>query len=906
MMLWSRLHALARRLRRPARWERALQDEVQAYLDHDIDARIETGMSPAEARRTALAGLGGVEQVKEHVRAGVTGAWLDTLRQDLRYGWRALQHSRGFTTWVVGSLAIGMSVAIAALALLNALLVLPFPEVTEQKRLVRVSVSRNCGRPNCWIRMSSPADYDALRHGLTGVQGLAAYTLGEVAVALPEARSIRSALASANYFDVLGTRPAVGRVFDATDAETHAAIAVISYSLWTREFRADPAVIGRSIRVADQFVHIVGVAPALFVGIDRPRPEGPKRIGVGRAPDVWLPLWLADRVLPLSGREGRRQERDIAFVGRLRDGVEVPQVQAEAEVLALRLAASRGQASQGGRAEVLRVWRVNPRSWHIGVIVVMPIPILVLVIACVNAANLMLARGSQRQREMAIRLAIGAGRGRIIRQLLIESAVLALIAAAVAVPIAWWGLQLASNPLDVPIPIDTTVLALTFLTAAGTTVAFGLAPAIRVSAQPPSRTLGPVGARSDAIPRQSRMRRALVIAQVALSLGLLATAWQLVATVRAHAVSGGTPPDRLLIARFDLQPLKLATVEAETFYQRLFDGASRLPGTEAAGVARHTSVWTFGRGAASGSIVVWRTTDAPDEGRATIGGYAGGDLFDAVGLRIFAGRGFTEEDRQPRPQVAVVNQTFAREMNPSASPGTGASAVGSVLRVAPRGQDFGSSIDVRIVGVIEPALEPRLTPDGPPAAKVYLPSPIEPEPALALYLRTRGAAATLAQPVRDLVIQIAPRVPILEVGSLEELNERSYGQQLWLARAAAFLGIIGLLLATAGLYGVSSYVVAMRSREIAIRMAVGARPRVILAMILGQSMRVTAIGFLVGGGTAIAVSRVIQSEYHGVHGIDGAAFGGAAALFLVAMLLASAIPAVRASRLDPIENLKDG
>jgi putative ABC transport system permease protein len=441
------------------------------------------------------------------------------------------------------------------------------------------------------------------------------------------------------------------------------------------------------------------------------------------------------------------------------------------------------------------------------------------------------------------------------------------------------------------------VLALAVLTAAGTTVAFGLAPAVRVSAQQPSTTLGSAGSRNDAIPRQSRMRRLLVTAQVALSLGLLATAWQLVATVRAEAVSGGTPADRLLIARFDLQPLEIGAADTESFYSDLVAGTSRLPGVDAVGVARHASVWTFGRGTAEGSILVWQATDGPNDARVTIGGYAGADLFEAVGLRVIAGRGFTDGDRRSRPQVAVVNQTFAQNMKTP--------AVGSILRVAPREQDMASSIEVRIVGVIEPAREPRLEPDGPPAAKVYLPSPIEPEPALALYLRTRGAATTLAQPVRELVSQIAPRVPIVELGSLEEFNERFYFVQSWLARAAAFLGVIGVLLATAGLYGVSSCVVAMRSREMAIRMAIGARPGTILAMVLGQSMRMALVGLLVGGGGAVAVSRYIQSEYHGIQGLDGAAFGGAGTLFLAAMLLASAIPAVRASRLDPVENLKD-
>jgi len=821
--------------------------------------------------------------------------------------YRSLRSSRSYAAWVVGSLAIGMAVTIAALALLNAMLVLPFPQVTDQHRLVRLEVSRNCGpfdvapgrpvgsaqgrpfdfaqgRRDCWVPMSGPEHYAALREGLTSLQDLAGYTVGEIAVGLPDARSMRGMFASGNYFDVLGVRPAAGRVFVPGDADTHAAIAVIAHSVWTREFQADPLVIGRSIRVGDQFVQIVGVAPELFGGIDRIRPGT-------RDPDLWLPMWLADSVLPTAPADDRRPGRAVAFVGRMRDGSGVPQIQAEADVVARRLA-----VDSGGRAEVRRVWRVRPESWHIGVLVVMPIPILILVLACVNAANLMLARGSQRKREIAIRLAIGAGRGRIIRQLLVESAALALLATAVAVPLAYAGLQLASSPLNVPIPFDRLVLALTVLTAVATTVAFGLAPAVRVSAHQPSSALGPVGARGDASPHQSRMRRLLVLAQVALSVGLLATAWQFVSTVRLQAVSGGTPGDRLLVARFDLQPLGFAAGEVERFYRELVQAAARLPGADAVGLARHTSVWTFGQRAPSG-FVVWRATDAPAEGQTTGGGYAGADLFDAVGLRTIAGRGFTEADRQLRPQVAVVNETAARRMN--------GRAIGSVLRVAPRGQDFRSSIEVRVVGVIEPAHEPRLEADDPPAAKVYLPSPIEPEPALSLYLRTHGTATALAQPVREIVSRIAPRVPVQEVASLDELNERSYEQQLWLARAAAFLGVIGLLLATAGLYGVSSYVVAMRSREIAIRMAVGARPETILAMVLNQSMRTAVIGLLIGGAAAIAVSRLIQSEYHGIVGIDAAAFGGSAALFLAAMLLASAIPAVRASRVDPVEKLKD-
>ncbi|MGB2717028.1 MAG: ABC transporter permease [Vicinamibacterales bacterium] len=716
---------------------------------------------------------------------------IESVWHDTRSAWGALLHSRGFAIWVILSLAIGMSVTIAALALLNALLVLPFPAVTDQAHLVRVSVSRNCGRPDCWIRMSSADDYAGLREGLTGLEGLAAHTGGEIAASLPDARAMRATFASANYFEVLGVRPVHGRAFDRSDADANASVAVIAHSVWAQQFGSDPSVIGRSMRVANEFVHIIGVAPEFFIGVDRIRPGG-------RAPDVWLPLGLTERVLPLTPAEQRRQERDIYFIGRLKAGKDVSELLAEADVVARRLAATRSQSSSGAMAEAGRVWRVDPKSWHFGILVVMPIPLLVLAIACVNAANLMLARGSQRQREIAVRLAIGAGRSRIIRQLLIESALLGIVSTAIALTFAWWGLQLMSDPLGAPIPLDRTVLTLTVLTALATTVASGLAPAIRISAQQPSTTLGSAGGRGDATPRQSRMRRALVGAQVTLSIGLLATAWQLVSTVRSQAVSAGTPPDRLLIARFDLRPFKLPAHEVDLFYRQLLDGASRLAGVEAVGLGRHTAVWTFGRGAGPGSIVVWRPTDNRNEGNVVIGGYAGGNLFEAIGLRVTAGRGFSEADRQPQPSVAIVNDSAAKLLNQP--------AVGSTLRVAPRSGDFASSIEVRIVGIIESPVEPRYNPDGQPAAKVYLPSPIDAEPALALYLRTRDRTAVSAQPLRELVNRIAPHIPITELGSLEEINERSYGYglQLWLARAATVLGILGVLLATAGLYSVSS------------------------------------------------------------------------------------------------------
>ncbi len=369
---------------------------------------------------------------------------------------------------------------------------------------------------------------------------------------------------------------------------------------------------------------------------------------------------------------------------------------------------------------------------------------------------------------------------------------LALLAAAAGVPIAWWALRLASNPLRVPIPIDGTVLGLTLLTTAVTTLAFGLAPAMRATARQPSAALGPVSAGSDAVPRQSRMRRVLIVAQVSLSLALLATASQLVDTLQSQSFSGGTPPDRILVAQFDLRPLKRPGADVDDFYRRLLDDVRHLPGVEAAGLSRHSSVWTFGRAANGGSIRVWEPGDRADGGNDTIGGMIAGDLFQAIGLRLAAGRVFNESETQEPPRVAIVNQTLAARMK--------APALGSVLRVAASNGDFSAAREVQIVGIVEPAVDAAYAEDHQTAPRVYLPSALEPEPTLALYTRARANAVSLAQPLRDLVGRIAPPVPIGRVESFQELIERSLGPQLWLARAAAVLGLVGLLLATAGVY----------------------------------------------------------------------------------------------------------
>jgi predicted permease len=887
----SRLRAMLRRwFRGASASERALDEEIASVLQHEIDARIADGLSPADAQRTARAAFGVVEPIKERVREARTGAVIESLVRDTRYAWRGIRRSPGSSLAVVGSLAVGLAITVAAMAFIHALMAGGYPGVTDQQRLVGVGLIRTAAGEPTEYAMRSEADYLALRAGLDGLQGLAAFSNAAVTAALPEPRSFTACLVSANYFDVFGTRAVLGRTFHADEDRTeHAAVAVISHRVWQRDFSGDRSVTGRAIRVADAYVTIVGVAPEGFGGTT------PGSI------DVWMPLAMS-RYVALDSTIAERQ-RAMAFVGRLKDGVNVEQIRRAAETIAMQRLAAEGRSGQHVKAATWNVAWINGSDYPIVILSITPIPLLVLTIACVNASTLLLARGARRSHELAIRLAIGAGRSRVVRQLMIESLLLGLLAAGAGVLLASRGLQIAGREISLSMPIDGRVLTWTLLVTLICVVMSGLAPALRVTALAPFRTVGANDANIVGARRGPR-GRGLVVAQIALSIGVLATATQLAATVAAQGGSAGTPSDRLLMASFDLDQLRFTPEAAERFYATLVDRASSLPGVESAGLARSQAVWIL-RSNDPASLIVWQPGAMAKEARVILGGYAGGDLFRAVGLAVLEGRAFVPEDRHGWPRVAIVNDAYAKQM-----PGP---ALGRTLHVGlvQRGGHiddgaFAVGRDVEIVGVIQSASEPRYNVDGKPVPKIYLPVPLQPEPALTLYLRTRTKAETVAAPLRDLVQAIDARVPILEIGSLATWNERSMELAPFLMRAATFMGLLALVLAATGLLAVASYAVAVRGREFAIRMALGSQPRGVLALVLREAMRLVLAGFVIGGGLALLVAKLLQTGFRGAQGLDTTAFARSTALLIVVMLLASAVPAIRASRVDPVTALKEG
>jgi hypothetical protein len=404
------------------------------------------------------------------------------------------------------------------------------------------------------------------------------------------------------------------------------------------------------------------------------------------------------------------------------------------------------------------------------------------------------------------------------------------------------------------------------------------------------------------MPRPSRSRQVLVAIQVALSLGLLATGSQLVSAVRDRGdVTGVADPSHLLMVSFDLSQLHAPAARAQAFYQGLLERVERLPGVERAGLAAEDAIWTWGGGRGdSNSIIAWLPDDPSTRGRVMLGGYAGGALIETLGVRVESGRLFMPADRGGAPRVAIVNRIASSQL-------FGDAALGRRIRIAPRSGRFETALDVEIVGIVESAVDPhyRLYPAEPNFPAVYLPERLDHQPALTLYVRTRQDAASMVPAIRQAAAGVDPLVPLLTTGTLAERRADRQLEERLAAHAVTLFGVSGLALAAGGLYGMVTFIVTLKRREIGVRMALGAHPRDILRLMLAQGMTTALAGAVIGGALAVALSTVLRAQIFRVQALDVTAFLMVAALLVSAVLLASLIPARAASRLDPLRVLRD-
>ena len=808
--------------------------------------------------------------------------------QDVRYALRGLLGARIFTLSVVASLAVGIAATSAAFVVLHAAAFRSASGVTQQDRLAQVALNRGCGPGCARISNSTPEDYEILRGSLPAVDALSARTSAQVAIRIGnDAYAVLGEVVSTNYFDVIGVRPSLGRGFTADEnSGSDAYGAVIGHSLWQRLFGADPGVLGRFIEVAGQQVRIVGVAAPRFRGTLK----GTMAPNASYGPEIWLPLALAPSLVPAAPFAGGRAlpavEYRLYYLGRLKPGATLEQARSDASVATARIRAAHPGTHDDAWVQVDDDLAFRPQAAMMAAF--MLVPMLVLGIACVNAANLLLARGTERARDIAVRLALGATRWRVVRHLMAESLLLAVLSGAAALPLILWLLTLAESATGMAAPLSAPALIFTSAASLLCALGFGLGPAVRAVRRTATLGSSRVG---DQNPSRMRARRALVVVQVALSLGLLATGAQMIGAVqRLFGTTGAVEPERLVLASFDLDQLKLPQPAGEDFYHQLLDRASQIPGVESVALAPRAALWTW-----SSSIIVWGPDAGPKESGFYLGGNVAGDFTRTVGLRLVAGRAFVPEDAVATPVAAIVSLPFADAMFDGA-------AVGRPIRVAAEGQGHARSIEARIVGVIEPAVDIGYSKK--PLQTVYVARPLEYEPALTLYIRSRVDLDHLAPALRAAAREINPRVPVMEIATLETLTNRRYFEERLMAGALTLLGGIALALATAGLYGLVSFIVTLRERELGIRMALGATSSEILRLVLGQSMRLALIGATLGGGTALVLGAVVHASIVGVPSLDGTLFLAAAGILTVAMVLASAIPARRASRVDPITVLR--
>ena len=868
-----RLAAFARR----SRLDRELDDEIQSHLALHIDDNRRAGMTPEEARRHAILTLGGVEAVKELYRARRGVPALDALVSDIRFAVRGLRRAPVFTAGVVLMLGTGITATVAAFALVNETVFKPaLPGVAAPETLVDVNLARRAPDSSFGVG-STYDDFLALQNRMPALSSLASRVEARVAVSIDGApMAVAGAVVSDNYFDVLGLAFTAGRGFDASGSSRAHPQAVISHNFWRRHF-AGASAIGTEILVNGASVPIVGVMAPADSG----------------SPDVWIPFAIAH--LALRDADGRpvsveaSPARYFRYQGRLAPGATLEQARAQASAVARAIQSFN---PGGGNVEVgvspVRLGR-PPAGKAMEALTFLAVPLIVLAIACLNAASLLLARSTRRGREWALRKALGSPAYRLVGYVLIESLLLAAAAAGLGLAVSNQILSIVEGylPSRDLLVVDLRVVLFTIGISLVTALAFGLGPALRASSW--ASAGGPVAPRLSN-PPVSRTRMALVAVQVTMSLALLAVGWQFVHAVRAsNAAIDFRDARRVLVASFDLDPLGLPAPAADDFYRRLLERAAALPEVEAAAL---TNVPTRGAIPRQMAVRAWPRDSSAAGERSIVAVHVEGDPGNALDLQLEEGRWFRAEDNTGIPRSVIVNRALAdREF--------GGQALGRTFEIA--AFDGNARHPVTVIGVIATS---RGRPSRSSGRTMLLPSALAPTRVRTMWIRPRPGQAADAATLHAVVRETDPRVPIDGLTTASELLALYESDHRGAITAVVTLGIVALLLSAAGLYGLLSYIVSMRAKEIGVRAVLGAEPSAIVRLMVRQSAVPVGIGLACGVGIAMAAGVILRSLIYGTSPIDPAALAGASAVLVLVMGAAAAMPSWRAARVDPMVVLR--
>ena len=896
---WFTAPLRLRSMLRGRRVEQELDEELQFHLDHKIEEGIASGLTLDEARYAALRAMDGLDQRKEEMRDTRRIHWLTDFVDDVRYAARSLRRTPGLTAFVVVTLAMGIGMTTAPFSMIDALIFRPYPVPHSGNVVNLVGTSRD----NSFASFSY-REYLDIRDRAKSYDGVIANggTRGVAFSAEPRAtpRVRAGMLVSGNYLRVLGVEPTLGRGFrdDEDTVPGRDAVTVLGPNFWKNEFGSDPSVIGRTIRLNGADFTVIGVAPDSFPGL-----------AIFGGPDLYMPLAMA-RVFSTNPQKNffeDRDDRELAVRARLKSSRTLSQARGEIAVVAQdferaypALNHNRGAAV---RTQLDMRTQDDDANWKFGILATI-LAIALLLVACTNVAGLLLSRARTRTREIAVRLALGAGRFRLIRLLLTESLLLACLGGLGGVAVGYSAISYLSKntipaelPVTIPFHMNMRTLLATLVLSVVSALACGLAPALQATRA--DLVNGLKSADVD-VPGRTRLwgRNVLVVAQVSMSLMLL-TASFLVARSFQHSVSGGIgfPKDRLLMVRFDPRLAQYNGAQTQEFYTLLTGRVRAASGVEHAGLTQNPPLGlaNFDQLAfvpdGPGGIDMPRdrehftsTMDTIDEG-----------FFETMGIRMTRGRAFLASDISEAPRVAIVNEQFAKHYWPNAD------AIGQHIRL-----DSRAGMLVEIVGVAQTVKyrDPREK----PTDFAYLPLTQHAVAKMVMLLRTRppmNDPLQMVEPVKDIVRTLNPNMPLLETRSYEDLYRYHAVEGPGAAiELLGTMGTVGLLVTIAGLYGLVAYNVSRRTREIGIRMAIGAGQSDVLRLVMGKGLMLVAMGTVIGLAMGLAIERLMNTTFFNVGGVDVVAYLIVVpAMFLVTML-AAYVPARSASRIAPTQALR--
>jgi len=902
-MFWARLRSFSRNVVRRSEMESNLSDELQFHLERraeDLAAR--TGMTPAEAMRTARIEFGSPEKYKEETRASRGLRFVDELRSDLRYAWRNIRKNKGFAMAATATLALGIGANTAVFSVFDAIVMRRLP-VPDPDRLVVFDFQRTrdsmvasyggyCRMGMC-TSFSNPTFTRFREHARTLSHVFAFRPRSLNVVANGEADTAASVFVSGDYFAGLGVGAVRGRTLSAADDGPDAQpVAVVSYRYWQRRLAADPAIVGTTIAVNRLPVVVVGVAPEGFDGVEQTSPV-----------DVTLPLAVAQKIGDTASLAGP-QLWWLQIMGRLAPGATRAQVHAELlsafqESVRESWAARRPETPNPGRTGMPRL-RVGPGGRgpdgqlldaQLGLSIVFAIVGAVLLIGCVNLANLLLVRASARRHEVAIRLALGASRWRVVRQMLTESVVLALAGGAAGTLLAIWGKNFTKwfSGIEMPVAdarIDARVLAFAMALSVVTSIVFGVGPSISATRADPGRWLKLVSPRAGS--RRGLASKLLLGVQVALSVMLLASAGLLARTLHNFSkVDVGFDADNVLV--FRVAPETPNPARAFDLYDRLVSAIEGVPGVRS---ATHSMMPLVAASYDDATV----QPDGAERQQDVFYQVVRWNFFETMGIPLVAGRTVNAADGPNAPRVAVINEKMAREVFGEPRP------LGRHFQIL-QGTTRGAPIEV--VGIVRDSAYQRLSDPLPPT--LFVPHTQDIPAALrgmVVEVRTAADPLAFASAIRDAVRRVDPGLPLAQLKTERQVIAETIGRPRAFAALTAASAVVGLLLACVGLYGIVSYDAARRTTEIGIRIALGARQADVVRLVVRETMIVVAAGAAIGLLLASASSRLVATVLFGVQPGDPSTMAVAMLVMIAVASLAASVPARRASRLDPTVALR--